>query len=70
MNRIVKRHYPVEKLPEDLRVGFDPTSRVTVTLVQDGSSDLTALLEAMDASDRPRRSRAEIDESVRAIRED
>jgi hypothetical protein len=33
MNRIVKEHYPAEKLPADLREGIDPRSAVTVTIV-------------------------------------
>jgi hypothetical protein len=70
MNRIVKEHYPVERLPADLREGLDPLSRVTITLVSEPHEGLAALLEAMDAPDRPRRNRADIDESIRALRED
>lgn len=32
MNRIVKEHYPVEKLPEDLREGLPEGTQVRVTL--------------------------------------
>lgn len=32
MNRIVREHYPVEKLPEDLREGFSEGAAVTVTI--------------------------------------
>ena len=32
MNRIVREHYPVEKLPEDLREGFSKGAAVTVTI--------------------------------------
>jgi hypothetical protein len=32
MNVIVKRHYPVEKLPADLKVGVGSAATVTVTL--------------------------------------
>ena len=32
MNRIVKRHYPAAKLPEDLRKGLPAGSHVTVTV--------------------------------------
>ncbi len=40
MNRIVKESYPVEKLPEDLRVGFEAGRLVRVTLiVEDRSGD-------------------------------
>jgi hypothetical protein len=30
MNRIVKEHYPVANLPEDLRQGLDPSEEVRV----------------------------------------
>lgn len=41
MNRIVREHYPVEKLPEDLRQGLPAGGKVTVTLEDDAvSSDL------------------------------
>ncbi|MDI4656413.1 hypothetical protein [Xanthobacter autotrophicus] len=32
MNRIVREHYPVEKLPEDLREGLPEGATVTVTV--------------------------------------
>ena len=32
MNRIVREHYPVEKLPEDLREGLAAGQQVTVTV--------------------------------------
>lgn len=32
MNRIVREHYPVEKLPEDLRDGLPIGATVTVTV--------------------------------------
>ncbi len=32
MNRIVREHYPVSKLPEDLREGFGPHDEVRVTI--------------------------------------
>jgi hypothetical protein len=35
MNRIVRENYPVSKLPEDLRAGVDPSSTVTVTIVEE-----------------------------------
>jgi hypothetical protein len=34
MNTIITRHYPASKLPEDLRDGIDPSSLVTVTIIQ------------------------------------
>jgi hypothetical protein len=34
MNTIITRHYPASKLPEDLREGINPSSLVTVTIIQ------------------------------------
>ena len=33
MNKIIREHYPAANLPEDLRVGVDPSARVTVTIM-------------------------------------
>ncbi|MGL4437992.1 MAG: hypothetical protein ACRCUE_01855 [Bosea sp. (in: a-proteobacteria)] len=79
MNRIVKEHYPVEKLPEDLRVGLNPRTRVTVTVIEE--TDLLtqepALMSATDAFlelvadvSSPKRSREEIDAWVRSLRDE
>lgn len=38
MNRIIKEHYPVSKLPEELREGLDPSEMVTVTVLGRGNS--------------------------------
>ena len=35
MNRIVKEHYPVERLPEELREGLDPQARARVSIEVD-----------------------------------
>ncbi len=35
MNRLVREHYPVSKLPEDLREGFEGRTEVTVTIDAD-----------------------------------
>jgi len=32
MNKIVRAHYPAEKLPRELREGLAPDARVTVTI--------------------------------------
>lgn len=37
MTRIVRNHYPVDKLPEDLRKAVRPATSVNVTLVPDTS---------------------------------
>jgi hypothetical protein len=34
MNTIITRNYPASKLPEDLREGINPSSLVTVTIIQ------------------------------------
>lgn len=72
MNRIVKEHYPVEKLPEDLRVGLDQSSKVTITLVPEATSisALQAFRELMSDPMRPRRERAEIDAWIRSLRDE
>jgi hypothetical protein len=46
MNRIVVQHYPVAKLPEELRKGIDPARKATVTVTEEeGSSCETISLE-------------------------
>lgn len=55
MNKIVREHYPVEKLPEDLRVLFSDTASVTIEVVAEGdhptsglsSKDAVALMRQM-----------------------
>lgn len=42
MNKIVVEHYPVEKLPEDLRVGLAPAGSVRVTVESDPPVPMTA----------------------------
>jgi hypothetical protein len=68
MNRIVREHYPVEKLPEDLRVGLNPRGKATVTIITDSVQPPQRLLDAMDAPDRPRRAKDEIDALTKLIR--
>jgi hypothetical protein len=46
MNTIITRHYPASKLPEDLREGIDPSSLVTVTIVQRNISPSEAVADA------------------------
>jgi hypothetical protein len=48
MNRIVREHYPVEKLPEDLRAGFPAGSFVRVTLVVGDEKSDEAILSDLD----------------------
>jgi hypothetical protein len=48
MNKIVREHYPVENLPEDLRVGFAAGSFVRVTLVVGEEQMDEAILSDLD----------------------
>lgn len=43
MNRIVRKHYPVSKLPEDLREGFTDGAEVMVTIEVTGMQALSEL---------------------------
>ena len=72
MNRIIREHYPASKLPEDLRAGVDPSSTVTVTIVEEGKRPEKAMtLEEIFALRRPPfRTAEEIDEDLRRQRDD
>jgi hypothetical protein len=72
MNRIVKEHYPAEKLPEDLREGLAPGSQVTVTIVEEEAPPEKAMsLDELFALRRPPfRSGAEIDAELRRQRDE
>jgi hypothetical protein len=54
LNKIVREHYPVSSLPEDLRLGLDPTSYVRIVI--DGQEDSIArkkaLTDMLAAADR------------------
>lgn len=43
MNKIIKEHYPVAKLPEDLRDGLNPAQEVRITI--EIASDIQAASE-------------------------
>jgi hypothetical protein len=49
MNKIIKHHYPVEKLPEDLRAGLGDTTHVRITVILEDEAEDQALLAALDA---------------------
>lgn len=73
MNRIVKEHYPVAKLPEELREGLDPAELATVTITLEVKQPRrkTMTLEEIFAARRPPfRSGKEIDDSVRRQRDE
>jgi hypothetical protein len=72
MNRIVREHYPASKLPEDLRAGVDPSSTVTVTIVEEEKRpEKVMTLEEIFALRRPPfRTAEEIDEDLRRQRDE
>jgi hypothetical protein len=72
MNRIVRENYPASKLPDDLRAGVDPSSTVTVTIVEEEKRPEKAMtLEEIFALRRPPfRSAEEIDEDLRRQRDE
>lgn len=41
MNKIVREHYPVEKLPEDLRQGLPKGQTVTVTVEEEEAAPVS-----------------------------
>ena len=72
MNRIVRERYPASKLPEDLRAGVDPSSTVTVTIVEEEKRpEKVMTLEEIFALRRPPfRTAEEIDEDLRRQRDE
>ena len=51
MNKIVRDHYPVDKLPEDLREGF--TAHATVRIVLESVEPSAVRLPASLADEKP-----------------
>ena len=72
MNRIVRRHYPASKLPEELREGLPPGVHVTVEVEQEEERPARVMtLEEIFAMARPVfKSGEEADEYVRSMREE
>ena len=72
MNRIVRENYPVSKLPEDLRAGVDPSSTVTVTIVEEEKrpEKVMSLDEIFSLEGFRRRSAKEIDDDLRRQRDE
>lgn len=69
MNKIVREHYPVEKLPEDLREGIEGT-HVRVTVVPEGeSAPRKKPLTYAEIRARVKPTGVTVEEAVRRIRE-
>lgn len=70
MNRIVREHYPVAKLPEDLREGLGLTGEVRVVIEPwEEVGEPVSLDEIFAARKPPFRSAEEIDADLRALRD-
>ncbi len=72
MNRIVLENYPASKLPDDLRAGVDPSSTVTVTIVEEEKRPKKAMTleEIFALRSPPFRTAEEIDEDLRRQRDE
>lgn len=71
MNKIVRHHYPVSKLPEDLREGLSSDAEVTVVLEEEAVDERPMTLEQMFALSRQTfASGKEVDDYVRAMRDE
>jgi CBS-domain-containing membrane protein len=71
MNKIVRRHFPAEKLPEELKAGLDPCSQVTVTLEAEDRPEKVMSLEEMFALRRDvYASQREINADIDAVRDE
>lgn len=71
MNRIVREHYPVSKLPEDLREGIDPAADVVVTVEEiERPEKIMTIEEIFAAREPPFLSKEEIDRMLREQRDE
>jgi hypothetical protein len=73
MNRIVREHFPIEKLPPELREGLAPETRVTVTieLEENGKPECPLTFHDIFAARQPPfRTKEEIDDDLRTDREE
>lgn len=71
MNRIVKAHYPVSALPEDLRQGLDLSTDVTVIVEQPDQPRRRRTIAELYAARRPPfRSAEDIARQIREMRDE
>jgi hypothetical protein len=71
MNKVIRENYPASKLPDDLREGIDPSTRVTVTVTEDEPPYQPMTLEEILASRRPPyRSSADIVGGISQLRDE
>lgn len=75
MNKIVREHYPVERLPEDLREGLQPGATVRVVLEVDDvrierqSMSLEDSMRLINDYRRDNPERVSIEDAVRRVRD-
>jgi hypothetical protein len=75
MNKIVREHYPVERLPEDLRVDLGLARTVKVTIVAEDvvgeqQDHQAAIAELRELRSRLKPSPSDSVERVRALRDE
>jgi hypothetical protein len=70
MNRIVRKHYPVKKLPEDLRPNLSLLGTVTITVQEEDAAQATPSVTEMIKQMQDARARMPIakDDPVKRIR--
>lgn len=71
MNKVVRENYPASKLPEELRHGLDPSSRVTVIVQEtvEPPEQVMTLEEIWALRKPPFRSKEDIDADLRRERD-
>lgn len=72
MNRVIREHYPIESLPDDLRRDLPATGRVSVAITLESDAELP-IGQFSRFRDRCRRgfaSPAEIDAHLAALRDE
>jgi hypothetical protein len=72
MNKIVMDHYPVSKLPEDMRAGLDLSATVRVVIEEETESRQKTAAESMEAIRNFRKTfkdKVGLDEATARIRE-
>jgi len=71
VNRIVREHFPAEKLPQELREGLEPGARVTVTVEAETTPIAKMTLDELFALRRDVfASTEEINAHIRSVRDE
>jgi hypothetical protein len=72
MNKIVRQHYPAERLPPELREGLDPAAQVTITIEAEAATTKRrpTLEEIFARRQPPFLSIEEIDKQIREQRDE